>query len=111
HTPALRLGDSVPEEGKAERLGRLFEVSDELSARYLPDLVSELLDVWIEGRSKARGRWVGRSQRHELVHVAGAAEQNLIGQLVRARVSRANKRSLFADLDSQLTAAPARLPL
>jgi tRNA-2-methylthio-N6-dimethylallyladenosine synthase len=105
HTPALRLADSVPEEVKAERLARLFEVSDELQARHLSGLVSEPVDVLIEGPSKDPGRWVGRSQRHELVHVAGAAEQNMIGQLVRARVSRANKRSLFADMDSQLTAA------
>jgi tRNA A37 methylthiotransferase MiaB len=73
----------------------------------------------IEGPSKDPGRWVGRSQRHELVHVAGADRANPVGQLVRARVTRANKRSLFADLESQLPAAtPAaarkpglRLPL
>ena len=106
HTPALRLGDSVPEAVKAERLARLFELGDELTQRHLSSLVGELVDVLIEGPSKDPGRWVGRSQRHELVHVAGVAEANPVGQLLRARVTRANKRSLFADLDSQLIAAP-----
>src|SRR5690606_13016592 len=34
-TPALKMGDDVPEEAKADRLARLFAVSEGLIARHL----------------------------------------------------------------------------
>lgn len=118
HTPALRLGDDVPEEVKSERLARLFALGDELAAQHLSSLVGREVEVLIDGPSKDPGRFAGRSERHELVHVAGACGP---GDLVRARVTKANKRSLFAELTEltgqaqPMAAAPrarsVRLPL
>jgi tRNA-2-methylthio-N6-dimethylallyladenosine synthase len=106
HTPALRLGDDVPEEVKSERLDRLFELADRQQSAHLERLVGSELEVLIEGRSKgAEARFSGRSERHEIVHVDAAPGQDLTGQLLRVRVVEAYKRSLLAE---PLAGAPAR---
>lgn len=98
HTPALRLGDTISEELKSERLERLFEVSDAQQADYLASLVGRELEVLIEGPSKNDPtRFTGRSERHEIVHVPVPAGVNPTGQLVRVRAIEANKRSLVAE--------------
>ena len=96
HTPALRLGDDVPEAVKSERLARLFELVDELQSAHLQSLVGSTTEVLIEGPSKTSGRFIGRSERHEIVHVDLPPGVDLRGQLVRARITQANKRSLLA---------------
>jgi tRNA-2-methylthio-N6-dimethylallyladenosine synthase len=121
HTPALRLGDDVPESVKSERLARLFEAADELQVRHHAQLVGKTVEVLIDGPSKEAGHVAGRSERHELVHVAVPSGTDWTGQLVRARVTQAKKRSLFATLELPLAAgardlpssrkAPVRLPL
>jgi tRNA-2-methylthio-N6-dimethylallyladenosine synthase len=148
HTPALRLGDDVPEAVKSERLARLFAVADDLQSAHLAQLVGRSVEVLVDGISREPGHVAGRSERHELVHVAVPANEdipgndhapgtengsgtahvpgieNWIGRLVRARVVRANKRSLFAELEhvqprplasapvvSPTRKAPVRLPL
>jgi tRNA-2-methylthio-N6-dimethylallyladenosine synthase len=98
HTPALRLGDSVPEEVKSDRLARLFEVSEAQQSRYLQSLVGSTVVVLVEGRSKSDPQRVtGRSERHEIVHLDAPPELDLNGQLLSVRVSDAYKRSLIAE--------------
>jgi len=98
HTPALRLGDDVPEELKSERLERLFEVADAQQAAHLQSLVGSELEVLLEGRSKTDpARMTGRSQRHEIVHVAVPPGLDMRGKLVKVRASSAYKRSLVAE--------------
>jgi tRNA-2-methylthio-N6-dimethylallyladenosine synthase len=95
HTPALRLGDSVPEEVKSERLARLFELVDEQQTRHLNGLVGTTARVLIEGRSKTHpDRVSGRSERHEIVHIDAPPELEPSGELVDVRISEAYKRSL-----------------
>src|SRR5690606_37895683 len=55
-TPALKLGDDVPEAEKSARLAQLFEVSNALRQRYLSSLEGSALSVLVEGRGKA-GEW------------------------------------------------------
>jgi len=103
HTPALRLEDDVPADVKRDRLARLFEVSDALSAAHLAALVGTRQSVLFEGASRSEkgdlsfGRVQGRTDRNEIVHVdasnaSGAA--GLLGQVVRVDVVRANRHSL-----------------
>ncbi len=109
YTPALRLGDDVPEEVKSERLARLFERSEALLGAHLGGLVGTRQRVLIEGRDKGKGLfWSGRSERNEIVHVAGAQELDLLGEVVEARVVRSNKHSLEGELteDSRARARP-----
>ncbi|HEX2676050.1 MAG TPA: tRNA (N6-isopentenyl adenosine(37)-C2)-methylthiotransferase MiaB [Polyangiales bacterium] len=99
-TPALKLGDDVPEEVKSERLERLFAVVDRLQLRHLESLVGTRARVLIEGPSKSQGggtatRFTGRSDRHEIVHVEIEAGQDPTGALLEVEIVEANKRSLL----------------
>jgi tRNA-2-methylthio-N6-dimethylallyladenosine synthase len=95
HTPALRLGDSVPEEVKSERLDRLFALADVQQQQHLERLVGREVEVLIEGRSKSdASRVSGRSERHEIVHLDAPEAIDLIGGMLKLRVVEANKRSL-----------------
>ena len=99
-TPALRLGDDVPEGTKAERLARLFEVADALSAAHLSAQVGTRQRVLVEGASKSekgdlsRDRVQGRTDRNEIVHLHAPGAAGWIGEIVEATISRANRHSL-----------------
>jgi tRNA-2-methylthio-N6-dimethylallyladenosine synthase len=92
YTPALRLGDDVPEAEKSARLARLFERSEALIAGHLRGLVGSRQEVLVEGPSKSQPElWSGRTRRNEIVHVEGA---DLGGMLVEVEVVEAYKHSL-----------------
>ncbi len=104
HTPALRLADDVSETEKSERLRRLFEVIDAQQERSLIALVGTVQKVLVEGASKSekgdlgKGRVQGRSDRNEIVHIDVPDAAAVVGEIVEARVVRANRRSLAAEL-------------
>ncbi len=91
-TPALRLEDDVPEEAKAERLARLFEVAEELTRANLARRVGGVELVLVEGGSE------GRTERNEIVHVEGADDLDMVGRVVEVEIVRANKHSLAGAL-------------
>jgi tRNA-2-methylthio-N6-dimethylallyladenosine synthase len=111
HTPALRLGDDVPEQVKSDRLARLFSVADALQAQHHAQLVGRTVEVLFDGPSKEPGHFAGRSERHELVHVAAPSGIDWTGRLVRARVKLAKKRSLFAEFEAELSAGRSAAPV
>ncbi len=99
YTPALRLGDDVPEAVKSERLARLFALSERLLGEHLSGLVGTPQRALIEGRDKGKGVfWSGRTERNEIVHVSGAGDLDLAGEVVDVVVVRSNKHSLEAEL-------------
>ncbi|MGD8858948.1 MAG: tRNA (N6-isopentenyl adenosine(37)-C2)-methylthiotransferase MiaB [Myxococcales bacterium] len=99
YTPALKLGDDVPEAVKSERLTRLFEVVEAQQQEHLRSLVGSETHVLFEGPSKAgEGRFSGRSDRHEVVHAQAPAGHDLTGQLLRVRIAEANRHSLHGEL-------------
>jgi tRNA-2-methylthio-N6-dimethylallyladenosine synthase len=104
YTAALRLGDDVPEEAKAERLARLFEVADAQSAAHLASLVGTRQVVLVEGASKSekgdlsRDRVQGRTERNEIVHIESPGAASLVGQLVDVVVEASHRHSLSGAL-------------
>ncbi len=102
-TPALKLGDDVDEAEKSRRLAELFELSNTLRQRHLASLVGSEQLVLVEGRGKGE-HWSGRTERNEIVHFSGEGE--LGRQLVRVRITQANKNSLFAVLVAPHAEAP-----
>jgi tRNA-2-methylthio-N6-dimethylallyladenosine synthase len=124
-TPALRLGDDVPEEAKSERLARLFEVAEAQGVAHLATLVGTRQRVLVEGPSKsersrdaggpgagAEALVQGRTERNEIAHVAvpGAASASALpGCIVEIEVLRANRHSLFGRPVGPLP-APAAAP-
>ncbi len=95
-TPALKLGDDVPEALKSERLARLFAQSEAQLGAHLAAQVGNTLAVLVEGPSKSNGaNATGRSQRNEIVHLAGGLER--IGEVCEARIVLAYKHSLLGE--------------
>jgi tRNA-2-methylthio-N6-dimethylallyladenosine synthase len=122
HTPALRLGDDVPEDVKSERLARLFETSNAMGAAHLAALVGTRQRVLVEGPSKSEkgnlssDRVQGRTERSEIVHIDAPGASALVGQVVDVEITRANKHSLaglplHAVAPARRVAPPCRLPL
>ncbi len=117
YTPALALGDDVPEEVKDERLARLFEAVAEQQAAHLESLVGSRQQVLVEGPSRGDSeRWTGRTGRNEIVHLSAPESADPTGALVEVVVERANKHSLLARMDGSAAGVPAahrrvRLPM
>src|ERR1019366_8937719 len=107
-TPALRLGDDVPEETKAERLPRRAE---ELGAANLRGLVGTKQEVLVEGASKSekgdltRDRVQGRTARSEIVHIAAPGAGRLVGRIVEVEITQAHRHSLAGQLTDPLSLA------
>jgi tRNA-2-methylthio-N6-dimethylallyladenosine synthase len=99
-TPALRLGDDVPEPVKSERLARLFEAADAIGGAHLAALVGTKQRVLVEGASKSAegdlsaGRVQGRTERNEIVHLLSPDAASLIGEVVEVEITQANRHSL-----------------
>lgn len=107
-TPALKLGDDVPEAEKADRLEALFAVHDAHRRAHLAGLVGTEQDVLVEGRKKD-GAFTGRTVRNEIVHLG--ARGDIIGQLVPVRIALAFKNSLAGELlDESLRVPVSELP-
>ena len=105
-TPARKLTDDVTEAVKSERLARLFALSEDLLGQHLGSLVGTTQRVLVEGLDKERGElWSGRTDRHEIVHIGGAAGLDLAGDVVLADVIRSNKHSLQGELTAASRAA------
>jgi tRNA-2-methylthio-N6-dimethylallyladenosine synthase len=99
YTPARKLDDDVSEEEKSARLARLFELSEALLGQHLGTLVGTRQSVLVEGPDKDSGvMWTGRTERNEIVHVAGAEERDLAGEIVEVEIVRQNKHSLQGEL-------------
>ncbi len=109
-TPALKLGDDVPPAQKAERLARLFALSEALVGQRLRQLVDTEQLVLLEGRAKraqdgaTRATFSGRTAQNEIVHVDDPAAERLVGQEVRVRITRAFQHSLLGELGPEAVA-------
>jgi tRNA-2-methylthio-N6-dimethylallyladenosine synthase len=95
YTPALKLGDEVGEEVKDERLARLFATVEEQQQAHLRSLVGQELSVLVEGRSPGdTGRFAGRSERNEIVHLLAPEGHDPTGELVIVTIDEPFRHSL-----------------
>jgi tRNA-2-methylthio-N6-dimethylallyladenosine synthase len=95
YTPALKLGDEVSEEVKDDRLARLFGVVESQQQAHLQSLVGQELQVLVEGPSPGNtGRFAGRSERNEIVHVIASEGHDPTGELVTVTIDEPYRHSL-----------------
>ncbi len=95
YTPALKLGDEVAEEVKDDRLARLFAVVETQQQAHLRSLVGRELQVLVEGPSPGdSGRFAGRSERNEIVHLVAPEGYDPTGELVRVTIDEPFRHSL-----------------
>lgn len=109
YTPAVNLGDDVTEEQKVERLARLIALGDAMRTDLLREQVGSTQSVLFEGRGKT-GALRGRTERSEIVHVAGPDE--LVGQLRDVVITGSYKNSLLGEVPGVPAVGPEpRKPL
>jgi len=89
-TPAARFADQVPEEVKKERIYRLIELQNKISAEHIQGLVGTKQEVLVEG-TDGQGL-VGRTRTNRQVHFAGS--QELMGELVTVEITEAGTWTL-----------------
>jgi len=95
YTPARKLGDGVPEEVKDDRLARLFALVEMQQQAHLQSLVGQDLQVLVEGPSPGdTGRFAGRSERNEIVHLVAAEGHDPTGELVTVTIDEPFRHSL-----------------
>ena len=111
-TPALALGDDIPEAVKSERLQRLFEVLAVQQRAHLDGLVGSRVQVLVEGPNDASvHRFTGRSERHEIVHFEAPPGVDPTGTLVDVEVVRAFRHSLLGRMEgATIPEAPTPRP-
>jgi tRNA-2-methylthio-N6-dimethylallyladenosine synthase len=109
YTAAVNLGDDVPEAEKSERLARLIALGDGMRSALLGEQVGSRQSVLFEGRGKT-GALRGRTERSEIVHVAGP--DSLLGTLCDVVITGAYKNSLLGEVPGMPAQGPApRQPL
>jgi tRNA-2-methylthio-N6-dimethylallyladenosine synthase len=105
NTPALSLGDHVPEEEKSRRLTILQERQRAIQLRRNSKLIGTEQEAHVEGFNSSTGQWIGRtSQNRVLNFVAPPREdgtvperKSVIGSYVPVRVLRAGPNSLAGE--------------
>ena len=95
YTPALKLGDEVSEEVKDDRLARLFALVETQQQAHLRSLVGQDVQVLVEGPSPGdTGRFAGRSERNEIVHLIAPEGRDPTGELVTVTIDEPFRHSL-----------------
>ncbi|NLO24890.1 MAG: tRNA (N6-isopentenyl adenosine(37)-C2)-methylthiotransferase MiaB [Clostridiales bacterium] len=96
-TPAERMEDHVPDPVKHERLKRLLELTERITAENNSALKDKTVEVLVEGVSKTHsGRLTGRTRTNKIVHFEG--NDSLTGKLVNVRITDPQSWSLFGEV-------------
>src|SRR3974377_2469854 len=64
NTPALALGDHVPDEEKGRRVTILQERQRAIQLQRNSGLIDKEMEVLIEGLNSATGQWIGRTSQN-----------------------------------------------
>jgi len=99
NTAALAMGDKVPEEEKTRRLMIVQERQRAIQIRRNAASIGTVQEVLVEGRNQALGQWIGRTSQNRTLNFAadGGGVENLVGQYLDVRVTRAGPNSLVGE--------------
>jgi tRNA-2-methylthio-N6-dimethylallyladenosine synthase len=99
NTAALAMGDKVPEEEKTRRLTIVQERQRAIQIRRNAAAIGVVQEVLVEGRNQALGQWIGRTSQNRTLNFSadGAGDENLIGEYLNVRVTRAGPNSLVGE--------------
>jgi tRNA-2-methylthio-N6-dimethylallyladenosine synthase len=96
-TPAAEMADPVPDGVKEARNQELLHLLEANSARRTAALVGSTVEVLVEGPDRKGVQFMGRTPGNRVVHFA--ADERLIGELVRVRVTDASRAALYGELE------------
>ncbi|MEH7107017.1 MULTISPECIES: tRNA (N6-isopentenyl adenosine(37)-C2)-methylthiotransferase MiaB [Bacillaceae] len=103
-TPAAKMEDNVPMKVKKERLQRLNDVVNELSAKALKKYEGQVVEVLVEGESKNNSEVLaGYTSKSKLVNFVGP--KSAIGKIVRVKIKEAKTWSLNGEMVEELETA------
>lgn len=91
-TPAMRWKDDIPEEVKEDRLQRLIQLHEEITAEERQSLLGEELEVLVERRNRD-GQLKGRTRCWKKVIFPG--DDALIGTLKKVKIHGYNHQTLL----------------
>lgn len=96
-TPAAKMEDNIPMEVKKERLQRLNQLVNKLSAESNANYAGQVLEVLVEGESKKNSEVLsGHTRANKVVNFRGP--KSLIGQLVRVKITETKTWTLDGEL-------------
>lgn len=94
-TKAFSMDDDVSEDKKLERLHRLLEAQEKVSAEILEGYVGKTTDILVEGKSKKDSEiFSGRNPQNRIVNFSSNYKLK-IGDVVSVLITEAKKNSLF----------------
>jgi tRNA-2-methylthio-N6-dimethylallyladenosine synthase len=105
NTPALSLGDHIPEEEKGRRLAILQERQRGIQLRRNASLIGTVQEALVEGFNTKSGQWIGRTSQNRVlnftypVNEGGSqpARREMVGHYFPVRVTRAGPNSLAGE--------------
>jgi tRNA-2-methylthio-N6-dimethylallyladenosine synthase len=100
---AKLYNDDVPQEKKKERLKQVQDVQQEISLRKNREKIGRIEEVLIDGLSRNKAQVMGRTRTNRIVNVIG--RENLIGEMVNARIIAATVNSLVGELTARKAAS------
>jgi tRNA-2-methylthio-N6-dimethylallyladenosine synthase len=96
NTSAAAMPGTVPEEEKSRRLAVLQERQRLIQTARNEKLIGETLEILVDARHEPRDQWAGRSTSNRVLNFT-SPHQNLLGQYVLVRVTRAGPNSLIGE--------------
>ncbi|HXJ44288.1 MAG TPA: tRNA (N6-isopentenyl adenosine(37)-C2)-methylthiotransferase MiaB [Bryobacteraceae bacterium] len=97
NTPALSMGDHIPEEEKTRRIMILNEHQRSIQIRRNANLIGKIEEVHVEGRHQSLSQWIGRTSQNRTLNFSGRDEETLAGSYLPVRVTRAGPNSLVGE--------------
>ncbi|MCM3570762.1 tRNA (N6-isopentenyl adenosine(37)-C2)-methylthiotransferase MiaB [Neobacillus mesonae] len=96
-TPAAKMEDNVPMEVKKERLQRLNNLVNELSAEAMKKYEGQIVEVLVDGESKNNPDVLaGYTTKNKLVNFKGP--KSAIGNIVKVKINEAKTWSLNGEM-------------
>jgi tRNA-2-methylthio-N6-dimethylallyladenosine synthase len=96
NTSASSLAAAVPEEIKKKRLAIVQERQRQIQLARNEALIGRDFEVLVDSFHAARGQWAGRTASNRVVNFVSERE-NLLGEFVSIRVTRAGPNSLVGE--------------
>lgn len=96
-TPAVNIEDKISIEEKKERLAKLIEIQSKISRMKNDAYIGKVKEVLVEGRSKTNDKVLtGRTRENKIVNFI--ADEKVIGQLIRVKITKARSWSLEGEV-------------
>ena len=96
NTTAATMADVVPDKEKSRRLAVLQDRQRQIQIARNASLVGAAFEVLVDSRHASRGQWSGRSTSNRVVNFVSPCE-NLLGEYVQVRITRAGPNSLVGE--------------